>query len=282
MIRPIALAEAHMECRKLDETVPALTDFLAFEKVAEAPGTASLKHPNTPWLLVIHEAGKDAPEKPTAHHMGVRVEHKQEVEAAWQYLNDHKDQYGLYGMREPVYGHGSYSLHFREPGSNDWEIECYEDVLRKESGGARLGGVRSRHWQSEWSSDRFADHGYLPQAFTHGTLHTDDAETCGQFMREVLGLDAHKAYSKVIYVKHPDTKHFVVCLQGGVRNDSSDNFRFTLTLESPDKVVEARDSLARRADELHLTGVGPVREDANGTSFLLRDPDNNCWELASR
>lgn len=30
MIRPVALAEAHMECRKLSETLRALTDVLAF------------------------------------------------------------------------------------------------------------------------------------------------------------------------------------------------------------------------------------------------------------
>jgi catechol-2,3-dioxygenase len=278
MIRPVALAEAHMECRELRRTVPVLTDILAFEKVRESDGMATLKHPNTPWLLVVHEGGPDIADKPAAHHMGVRVEHVTEIDAAWEYLQERQDDYGLYGMKEPQYGHGSYSLHFREPGGNDWEIECYETVLRKEQGGQRLGGVRSHHWETALESERFASHGYVPQAFTHGTLHTDDVAVCSPFLTGVLGLDAHQAYAKVIYTKHPETKHFVVCLQGGERNQDGENFRFTLTVDSPAAVHEAHDWLESAGSGLGVTALGDVRDDA----FLLRDPDNNCWEIAAR
>ncbi len=275
MIHPTALAEAHMDCRELSQTLPVLTDILAFEVVSESGGIAKLKHPNTPWLLVLHEVGKDAADKPAAHHMGVRVEHTTEVDAAWEYINANKDKYGLYGMREPVYGHGSYSIHFVEPGGNDWEIECYEKVLQKEQGAQRLGGVRSRHWDTPFESKRFASHGFVPQAFTHGTLHTDSAPDCQKFVQEVLGLDAHQAYTKVIYTKHPETKHFVVCLEGGSRNEENDNFRFTLTMDTPEAVAEAHESLSHEA---RVTALSEVRDD----SFLLRDPDNNCWEIAAK
>lgn len=57
MLRPTALANAHIECRYLKETVPVLTYLLAFEKIAERPGEATLKHPNTAWLLIVHEGG---------------------------------------------------------------------------------------------------------------------------------------------------------------------------------------------------------------------------------
>ncbi|HLG74535.1 MAG TPA: VOC family protein [Chloroflexota bacterium] len=278
MIHPTALAEAHMECRELSRTLPVLTDILAFEKVRQEGNIATLKHPNTPWLLVLHEVGADAPDKPAAHHMGVRVEHQTEVDAAWKYITEHQDQYGLYGLREPVWGHGSYSLHFVEPGGNDWEIECYEAVLRKESGGQRLGGVRSRHWDTPFESERFESHGYVPQAFTHGTLHTDNAPNCEKFVKEVLGLDAHQAYTHVIYTKHPDTKHFVVCLEGGHRNQENDNFRFTLTVDSPQALSEAHAWLDKVAPDAGLTDLSGIKDNA----FLLRDPDNNCWEIAAR
>ena len=267
-----------MEVRHLAQTLPVMTDILAFEKVGVANGVATLKHPNTPWLLVVHET-PDAPEAPSEHHFGVRVEHAEEVDAAWQYINDHKDEYGLYGLKEPVFGHGSYSIHFREPGSNDWEIECYEAVLRKEAGGQRLGGVRSRHWDTPMESDRFASHGFVPQAFTHGTLHTNDAPACGRFMNEVLGLDTHNAYTKVVYVKHPDTKHFVVCLENGKPNDLDDNFRFTLTVESAEAVAEAHELLAQTDG---ISKLSDVQASGEGASFLLRDADHNCWEIAAR
>ena len=48
-------------------------------------------------------------------------------------------------------------------------------------------------------SDRFASHGYVPQAFTHGTLHVDDSSAASRFLTEVLGLEAHPAYTKVVY-----------------------------------------------------------------------------------
>ena len=73
MIKPIALSATHMECRDLHESMAVLTDLLAFEKVAEKPGEAILKHPNTHWLLVVHEAGPDAPTKQLHNHWGVRV-----------------------------------------------------------------------------------------------------------------------------------------------------------------------------------------------------------------
>ena len=52
-----------MECRSLADTVPVLTDLLAFERVTQELGAVTLRHPNTRWKLVIHEAGPDAPPK---------------------------------------------------------------------------------------------------------------------------------------------------------------------------------------------------------------------------
>ncbi|MEE8113609.1 MAG: hypothetical protein V3T23_04565, partial [Nitrososphaerales archaeon] len=95
MIEPVSMAKAHMECRYLKETVPVLIDLLAFEKVGESPGEVTLKHPNTDWLIVVHEAGADAPVKQMHNHFGVRVATTGEVEAAYEYLSAHKEEYGL-------------------------------------------------------------------------------------------------------------------------------------------------------------------------------------------
>jgi hypothetical protein len=268
-----------MECRSLAATAPVLTDLLAFERFAEARGQTTFKHPSTPWLLTVHES-QDSAEKPARHHFGVRVESKTEVDAAWEYLNAHASEYGLYDLKAPVHSHGSYSIHFREPGANDWEIECYEDVLRKESGGQRLGGVRSRHWEQPIDESGFGGRGYIPQAFTHGTLSCSDSKAYGEFLREVLGLETHDAYAKVVYVKHPSTKHFVVCLERPGRNERSSDFRFTLDVESPAVVEDAHEALITARDALGLVSVGDLEGD-DRRSFLLRDADANWWEIAA-
>jgi catechol 2,3-dioxygenase-like lactoylglutathione lyase family enzyme len=281
MIRPIAVSEAHMECRSFADTLPVLTDLMAFEEVARGPGEVTVKHPNTDWLLVVHEGAEGFPDRPTHHHFGVRVESKPEVDAAWDYLNAHQTEYGLLQLIPQVHRHGSYSIHFQEPGTNYWEIECYEDVLRKDSGGERLGAVRSRHWTEPLPESRFPGRGYVPQAFTHGTLGSTDADAFGRFAEEVLGFEVHKAYATVRYIKNPATKHFLVCLQVDEPNRFSPNFRFTLKLDGTDAVEKAHDWLAEDRSGYGLSELRPVEPKGAGASFLLRDADGNWWEYAS-
>jgi catechol 2,3-dioxygenase-like lactoylglutathione lyase family enzyme len=187
VIRPVALSGAHMECVSLNETGPVLEDLLGFAEVSRAPGLATFEHHQSGWTLTVHEGGERA-DRPRHHHFGVRVEHKAEIDAAWEYLNAHRDEYGLRQINPQVVRHGSYSVHFQEPGANFWEIECYEDVLRKDSGGERLGGVRSRHWDRANEDDSLSGRGYRPMAFTHGTLGAADPDAYGHFIEDVLGL----------------------------------------------------------------------------------------------
>ena len=121
-----------------------MIDLLAFEKISEKAGEATLKHPNSPWVLVLHEAGPDAPAKPMHNHWGVRVTTNEEVDKAYEYLTAHKEQYKLGAIGKPTWSHGSYSCYFVEPGTNGWEIECYEDFARKEVTAQKFGGVKNR------------------------------------------------------------------------------------------------------------------------------------------
>ena len=95
MIQPVALSATHMECRDLRESLAVLTELLAFEEISESAGEATLKHPNSPWILVLHEAGSGAPAKPMHNHWGVRVQTTEEVDHAFEYLTAHKQQYKM-------------------------------------------------------------------------------------------------------------------------------------------------------------------------------------------
>lgn len=281
MIQPVALADTHMECRYLKETIPVLTDLLAFEKVAERPGEATLKHPNTNWLLIAHEGGPDAPAKQMHNHWGVRVATDREVDNAYEYLNAHKSTYGIQQIGKPAYNHGSYSVYFLEPGTNGWEIECYEAVSRKESGVKRVGGVRAPHWDTPLPPERFPGRGYVPQAFTHGTLACADVKASRDFYVNVLGLEVHPANDHVIYVKHPKTKYYVVCAVRPKFKSFSPNFRFAITVESKEAVAEAHRWLSRSGKELGVTELCNIETNGSASSFFLRDPGKNCWEITS-
>jgi catechol 2,3-dioxygenase-like lactoylglutathione lyase family enzyme len=269
-----------MECVSLDETGPVLTDLLGFAEVNRSPGQATYQHHQSGWTLTVHEGGEPFPDRPRHHHFGVRVERKAEVDAAWEYLNAHRDEYGLRQIDPQVVRHGSYSIHLQEPGTNFWEIECYEDVLRKDSGAERLGGVRSRHWDTadEGAASR---RGYAPMAFTHGTLGAADADAYGHFIEDVLGLEAHRAYAAVRYIKHPATKHFVVALQTPEPHNFSPNFRFTISLESVQDVERAHAELTAQQSDLGPIELTSLQTDGASASFLLRDVNGNWWELAA-
>lgn len=283
MIPSIALSHAHAETSSLNDSLAVLTEFLGFEKLAEKPGSTTLKHPSSAWLLVLNDGGSAAPKKEHHDHYGVRVAANDEIQAAYAHLLAHGEEYRLSEIREPQYSHGSLSVYFDEPGGNTWEIECFETLLRKQSagGGARLGGVRAPHWKTPLAPQSFPGRGYVAQAFTHGTLACADDKVSGEFYEEVLGLEVHQAYKDVVYVKHRHAAHYVVCLARAVGpNPFSPNFRYTLAVESPAAVEQAHDDLAKRRAELGLMELGPVEAQESMASFLLRDMDGNWWEVS--
>ena len=281
MLKPIALSATHMECRNLTESVRVLTDLLAFEKVAEGPREATLKHPNTHWLLVVHDGGPDAPTKQMHNHWGVRVMTIGEVDKAYEYLTAHKDEYKISQIGKPLWNHGSYSCYFLEPGTNGWEIECYEAVMRKETTAQKVGAVRMPHWSVPLSDDSFPGRGYVPQGFTHGTLVAHDIHSSREFYTNVLGLEVHQANDHVIYVKHPSTRTYVVCAERMDFKVFSPNFRNTLVVGSNDEVCEAHRRFAAAAKELGVTELFPLQESDRAASFYFRDPATNCWEISS-
>ena len=281
MIHTTSLAATHMECRNLRDSVKVMTELLAFDKLSERPGEATLKHPNTRWLLVVHEAGPDAPAKPMHNHWGVRVVRPDEVDQAYDYLVAHKAEYKLGAIGKPSWSHGSYSCYFVEPGTNGWEIECYEAFNRKQTTAASFGAVKTAHWDHLLPEERFPGRGYVPQALTHGTLVSTDLEASKSFYTKALNLDVHRFNDHVIYIKHPSTKTFVVC---AVRQNApvfSPNFRNTLTVTSTDAVKAAYGELSERGKELGVRELLPLQESDGFASFCFRDPGTNCWEIVA-
>lgn len=277
MIKTIGLIQGHYECRSLKETVPVLAGLLALEVVREGERECTMKHPNTDWLLVVHEGGPEAPDKPRFNHYGVRVSTNQEVDNAHQYLEGKKKELGLKvdKLRD---NHNAHSVHFVEPGGNWWEIESYEAAVE-----AGLGKTADPHWIKPLTEERFPGRGYIPQAITHGTIQCENLEATRHFYENVLGLEVVQLWPSSIYVKHPSTPWYIVNLQAPSENrrDLSRSQRFTLAVESVDAVKEAHRWFKKCSREIGITELEGIQEDSRIASFLLSDLNRNWWEVTS-
>ena len=268
MLKPLGLTHGHYECRKLDETLPVLTDLLAMRIVERSGSQAIVEHPNTPWRLVVHEDPK-ASDKPHNNHYGVRVAHEEEIDAAHAFLLANKDRYQLKRVSPPRSQHFARSVYFEEPGGNTLEIEYYAPQAAAE--GRK---IARPHWARELEEKDFPGRGYVPQALTHGTLECDDKEASAAFYSGVLGLEIAGGGRLSVYVKHPATPWYLVVLPIKRRKKflSAAN-RFTLKLGSVHEVDTAYAELGR------VKGVAGLRRTEAG--FLFSDLNRNWWEVAS-
>jgi catechol 2,3-dioxygenase-like lactoylglutathione lyase family enzyme len=276
MLKTTGLIAGHYECRSLDETLPVFTDLLAMEVIERKIGEATLKHPNTDWKLIVHEGGPGAPEKTFDNHYGFRVASHKEVEAAWEFVEANKEKYRLSKIIKPQSAHFAYSIYFHEPGGNHLEIEYYNP-------GAALHG-RSHtagHWPNTLSSERFPGRGYVPQAFTHGTLQCDDVARSRRFYVEVLGLEIAAGFNTAQYIKHPATPWYLVVLQRSPRQYLAPVNRFTLQIGSAAELEQAHHEFETKWNQLGVIELGKL-ENANGkANFIFSDLDKNWWELTS-
>jgi len=276
MLKTTGLIAGHYECRSLTETLPVFTDLLAMEVERKQAGEAILKHPNTEWRLIVHEGGPNAPDKGFDNHYGFRVGSHEEVAAAWQYIEAHKEQYRLSKITKPQSAHFAYSIYFREPGGNHLEIEYYNP------GGALHGRSHTAgHWEKPLTAERFPERGYLPQAFPHGTLQCDNTEKSRPFYVEVLGLEIAAGFNMAQYIKHPSSPWYIVVLQRAPRQYLAPVNRFTLQLESKAAVEQAHHEFAAHGESIGITELRALETDNDKAHFIFSDLDRNWWELTT-
>ena len=276
VLKTEGLVHGHYECRSLDETLPVFVDLLAAEVVERRDGTAVVKHPNTGWLLVVHEGGPDAPDKPHGNHYGFRVADHTEVEAAWEYIDKHKDRYGITGLTPPHASHFAYSIYMEEPGGNTLELEYYNP---KAAGHGRR--VAAGPWGDRLPAERFPGRGYVPQALSHGTMETSDSEASNRFYTEVLGLEIVGGGQRSTYIAHPASPWYVVVLPAEERNYLAPVNRFTLKVASAQEVRDAHGTFAASGADFGVTEVHDLITEGGAASFIFADLDRNWWEVTS-
>ena len=274
LLNPEALTYGHYECRSLDDTLPVFTDLLASEVVQRGKGTAVVRHPNTPWTLVVHEGGADAPTKPHANHYGYRVADHTEIDAAAAYLRERQAEYGLTLVDGPRGSHFAYSVYIEEPGGNTIEIEYYNP--RAAQHGRQ---IAAGHWSEPLPPERFPGRGYVPQALSHGTMECRDKEASNRFYTEVLGLKIVGGGNVSTYIGMANTPWYIVVLPAAEPTPLRPVNRYTLKLASRADVITAHEALGRLGPA--VTELGELREDNAEAWFLLADLDRNWWEITS-
>ena len=277
-VESLGIVKGHYECHFLDVSLPVLSDLLALEVIERRDKEATLKHPNTEWLLVAHESGPEVEDKPFRNHYGVRVTNNREVDRAYQYLMAKKAELGLKKVVMRNERSGSYSVFFVEPGGNYWEIESYQH--RHEAG---LPYDVSYPWAAPLSEERFPGKGYIPQAFTHGTIECNNWESSAKFYTEGLGMEmtTHVTTPKPHNIKHPANPWYVVSLEVPERSRRylGRLQRFTIAVQSPAKLAEARAALEARRSEFGISDLSEIQSSSAGQSFLLCDLNRNWWEI---
>ena len=277
-IESLGIVKGHYECNFLEKTVPVLSELLALEAVGQREQEVIMKHPNTDWLLVVHESGPDAPDKPFRNHYGVRVADNAEVDRAYEYLLSRKERLGLKKVVMRNERSGSYSVFFVEPGGNYWEIESYQH--RHEAG---LPEDVSYPWAKSLTEEQFTGRGYIPQAFTHGTVECNDWQSSVKFYTEGLGMEmiTHVITPKPHNIKHPSKPWYVVSLEVPERSRKylGPLQRFTIAVESPAKLSEARAALETLRCEFNIQEITGIQRSETGQSFLLCDLNRNWWEI---
>ena len=277
-VESLGITKGHYECNFLEKTVPVLSELLSLEVVVRRETEVTMKHPNTDWLLVVHESGPQAPDKPFRNHYGVRVTDNVEVDRAYAYLTRKKEQLGLKKVVMRNERSGSYSVFFIEPGGNYWEIESYQH--RHEAG---LPYDVSYPWATPLPEEKFGRRGYIPQALTHGTIECNNWESSVKFYTEGLGMEmiSHVTTPKPHNIKHPSQPWYVVSLEVPERTRKylGPLQRFTIAVASATKLTEARNALRARRDEFGITELAEIQDQPAGQSFLLCDLNRNWWEI---
>jgi predicted lactoylglutathione lyase len=129
---------------------------------------------------------------------------------------------------------------------------------------------------------RFSDRGYLPQAFTHGTLQCDDIERSRRFYTEVLGLEIAAGFNTAQYIKHSAAPWYIVVLRRSRRQYLAPVNRFTLQAQSKTEVEKAHRALSLNADAIGITELREIEHTDNSISFIFSDLDSNWWELTAK
>ena len=162
LLKTLRLGHGTLECVDIVKTRSFYEEVLGLEVIQTSPLSLMIRKGTTHTYAVV-ETGKADKEMPMLNHNGLDVGSPEEVDAAYELLQQVKDEYGIRKIQKPRQAHGDYAFFFCDLDGNWWEIVAVRPGGYEADFGADDRDLTGRH---ELDS--------LHGSVTH--IHTHDAE----------------------------------------------------------------------------------------------------------
>ena len=162
LLKTVRLGHGTLECVDIVRTRRFYEEVLGLEVIQTSPLSLMIRK-GTSHTYAVVETGKADKEMHMLNHNGLDVDSPEEVDAAYELLQQVKDEYGIRKIQKPRQAHGDYAFFFCDLDGNWWEIVA-----------VRAGGYAADF--SEEDRDLTGRHELdaLRGSVTH--IHTHDAE----------------------------------------------------------------------------------------------------------
>jgi len=162
LLKTVRLGHGTLECVDIGKTRRFYEEVLGLEVIQTSPLSLMIRKGTTHTYAVV-ETGKADKEMPMLNHNGLDVGSPEEVDTAYNLLQQVKDAYGLRKIQKPRQAHGDYAFFFCDLDGNWWEIVA-----------VRAGGYAADFGEDDRDLTGRHELDAVRGSVTH--IHTHDAE----------------------------------------------------------------------------------------------------------
>ncbi len=121
LLKTVRLGHGTLECVDIVKTRRFYEEVLGLEVIQTSPLSLMIRK-GTNHTYAVVETGKADKEMPMLNHNGLDVGSSEEVDAAYELLQQVKDAYSIRKIQRPRRAHGDYAFFFCDLDGNWWEI----------------------------------------------------------------------------------------------------------------------------------------------------------------
>ncbi len=121
LLKTVRLGHGTLECVDLVKTRRFYEEVLGLEVRQTSPLSLMIRK-GTDYTYAVVETGKATKEMHMLNHNGLDVGSPEEVDAAYDLLQQVKEAYGIRKIQKPRQAHGDYAFFFCDLDGNWWEI----------------------------------------------------------------------------------------------------------------------------------------------------------------
>jgi len=115
------LGHGTLECTDISKTRRFYEEVLGLEVIQTSPVSLMVRK-DTAHTYAVVETGRPNKEMNMLNHNGLDLSSPEEVDRAYELLQQVKDEYGISKLQKPRRSHGDYAFYFCDLDGNWWEI----------------------------------------------------------------------------------------------------------------------------------------------------------------